>query len=212
MHGQTPSRFITTAVVVLLAGCSGDSDEGSTTPPEQETSTAAPSQPPATTTATPGGTTTTAPASTATAGQASPTGEVSDVADAVAALQTAAAEVPNGQPFDMERDTHQGDDVWEVKVASDGDEYELVVSIDGADVVDSEQKDSPDDDVAKVDQAQVDAVTALQTAAAAEAGALDEMEIDSDDDAILRWEIELRRDDGSEVEISIDAMSGDIIN
>lgn len=105
------------ALAVALAGCGEDSPDD----PDDGTT--------ATVTATTGGATTTAatetPSPTGTAdGTGTGTGETAgDVAGAVAALQAAAGAVPDGQPFDMETESHQGQQVWEILVASGGQQH-----------------------------------------------------------------------------------------
>ncbi|UNX54753.1 PepSY domain-containing protein [Georgenia sp. TF02-10] len=193
------------ALAVALAGCGEDSPDD----PDDGTT--------ATVTATTGGATTTAatetPSPTGTAdGTGTGTGETAgDVAGAVAALQAAAGAVPDGQPFDMETESHQGQQVWEILVASGGQQHEVFVALDGSEVVDQHEEAEPDDDVQKVEEAQVDAVQALQTAAEQNGGTLSEMEIDSTEDGTVVWQVELRQDDGSTVETLVDATTGDLV-
>ncbi len=71
------------------------------------------------------------------------------VASARQALQTAGAAVPGGRPFDLETGSDEGQRVLEVKVASRGEEFKVVVAADGQQVVRQQQADKPSDDVAK---------------------------------------------------------------
>ncbi|MFP5347866.1 MAG: PepSY domain-containing protein [Actinomycetes bacterium] len=147
---------------------------------------------------------------------ASPSGSVSaseQVSQAVDALATAAGAVPNGRPFDMEHDTENGQQVWEIKVAADGNQHTVYVSLDGKQVVGKRQDQKPDDDVQKLQSVKVEAADALRTVADKEPGAtLDELEIDTNHDDKVVWEVELRRADGSEVEFDVDAVSGQILS
>jgi len=130
----------------------------------------------------------------------------SDNSGALAALAKAADEV-SGEPFDMESDIRDGRDVWDVKVAVNGQEYELWISNDGSEVVDQEQHGSPDDDVEKVGQAQTSALDALTAATQQHDGLLDEMEIDTESGALV-WQIELDQPDGNSIELTVDATNG----
>lgn len=190
----------------LLAGCgAGDSADEPGSPGTGDSTTSSATTSPDSTTATPQG--------SATAGTGTPTSGASDaVADAVAALQTAAGAVPNGQPFDLERETKQGTQVWEVKVASNGAQFKVDVSADGSKVLAQQQDQTPDDDIQKLQSARIDAVQALQLASGQQDGTLSEMEIDSTDDGTVIWQVDLRQSDGAAVEVNLDASSGDIVN
>lgn len=135
-------------------------------------------------------------------------GESTGVDSAVSALQTAADAV-SGQPFDIETDTRGGQKVWEVKVAVNGDEYEVWVSADGTKVVDTRKHDTPDDDVKKAQSAKVGAVEALRKASEKQKGTLEEMDLDSEGGTIV-WEVELRQADGSTVEVEVNAATGEV--
>ena len=126
-------------------------------------------------------------------------------------MKTAAQAVPNGRPYDLEADSGNGRRVLEVKVASGGNEFKVVIDESGTNVVSQTQQSKPGDDVAKVEGAKIDAGRALQTAADREKNAtLDEMEIDTYNGAVV-WKVELVRPDGSDVEIAVDAQNGNII-
>lgn len=192
-HWGHPASVGALAFALVLAGCS---DESASPPP---TTTAAES-----TTATAASTaaTTTAPAAAGV--------DHIPVAAARAALDTAAQSVPNGRPFDLEVDTRQGKTVIEVRVVSDGNEFEVQVDPNGRQVLAQNQSRTPSDDAAKAQAAQVDAGQALQTAADREPeAALSEMEIDTEAGVVV-WAIEMVRPDGSEVELDVDAQTGAI--
>lgn len=196
-----------TLLAALLAGCGGgDTPEQPDAPDPGVGGDAA-----ASSTTSPGDSVTTRPDLSATTATATPTDGASDeVADAVAALQTAAAAVPNGQPFDLERGTEGAAQVWEVKVASNSGQLNLDVSADGSTVVKRAQE-SPDDDIQKLQSAQIDAVQALQTASSQQGGTLSEMEIDTTTDGTVIWQVDLRQPDGSVIEFNLDASSGAVI-
>lgn len=178
-------------VVVGLAvsGCSNDSaDNGSTTMDSATSTSASPSA--------------AVPA----------TGAGVSVAQVQQALQSAAQAVPNGRVFDAELETRDGYRVFDVKVASDGNEIKVVVGSDGRQVISQNQAGKPSDDVAKVHGARIDASRALQTAAEREPDTtFSEMEIDTNRDGAVVWQIELRRGDGSEVEVDVDAQNGSVL-
>ncbi|UXA16300.1 PepSY domain-containing protein [Mycobacterium sp. SMC-4] len=126
------------------------------------------------------------------------------------ALRTSAAVVPNGRPYDVQVETRDGQRVFEIEVASEGDEFEVIVDAAGTRILSSTRQDSPDDDARRAEAATVDAARALQTAADREPDTfLDELEIDADG-AQLVWKVELVRADGSEVEVKVDAQDGSI--
>lgn len=134
------------------------------------------------------------------------------VAQVQQALQTAAQAVPNGRAFDAELETHQGRSVFDVKVASGANEIKVVVDTDGKQVISQSQASTPSDDVAKVQRAQIDASRALQAAADHQPHTtFTEMEIDTNRDGVVVWQIELRRADGAEVEVEVDAQNGSVL-
>ncbi|EIU04321.1 hypothetical protein MA5S0422_5360 [Mycobacteroides abscessus 5S-0422] len=133
------------------------------------------------------------------------------VASARQALQTAGAAVPGGRPFDLETGSDEGQRVLEVKVASQGEEFKVVVAADGQQVVRQQQADKPSDDVAKVERVKVDARRALQAAAGTDPGStLSEMEIDTNYDGAVVWQVALVHRDGSTLQIDVDAKSAAI--
>lgn len=183
-HWGRPAALSLLAAALVMSGCSED---------------AAPEQ-----------TNTTAPAAETTSPVAVPAGKGAPVDAVERALQTAAGAVPNGRPFDLELETEDGRRVFDIEVASDGNEFEVRVNEAGTEVVGQRRAGDPGDDVAKAEAAQVDATRALQTALEREPGAtVDEIQIDTERDVIV-WQIELVRPDGSEAEIDVDARSGAI--
>lgn len=181
--------------VGLLAGCSDEQPAADATPTTQSSSPV--SQAPDTPSP---GVSEDAPGS----GTDAPAG----VEDALTALQTAADAV-SGRPFDVERETRDGAQVWEIKVAVGEKEHELWISSDGTEVIDQRTHDKADEDVQKVRSARLSAVEALRKAAQQHAGSLEELEIDSRGGTVV-WEVELRRADGSTIEVEVDATSGQV--
>ncbi|WP_038521600.1 PepSY domain-containing protein [Amycolatopsis japonica] len=125
-------------------------------------------------------------------------------AQPVKAIQAAAAAVPGGRVFDVE----PANDGWEIKVASGGQEHKIRVSRDGGQVLGDQQTAKPSDDLAKIAQADVDAVKALQAAQQRQPGELDEMEIDRATDGALVWQVGLRDGKGIEHDLDVDAKTG----
>ncbi len=125
-------------------------------------------------------------------------------AQPVKAIQAAAGALPDGRVFDVE----PAADGWEIKVASHGQEHKVRVSPDGGQVLGKQQTAKPSDDLAKVEQAGVDAVKALQAAQQRQPGELDEMEVDYAADGTLVWEVELRDGKGIEHDVDVDARTG----
>ncbi|MGE2833553.1 PepSY domain-containing protein [Mycobacterium sp. SMC-4] len=190
---------------VALAGALSACGNGGETPPQTVTETvtdttgAAASPPP------PGPTPTSASLLPPT-----PAGPGLPVPAAREALRTATGAVPNGRPYDVQVETRDGQRVFEIEVASNGEEFDVVVDAEGTRVISSARQDGPDDDARRAESIGVDAARALQTAADREPDTmLDEMEIDTDGAQVI-WKIDLVRADGSEVEVRVDAQDGSI--
>lgn len=199
-HWGRPAALSLLAAALVMSGCSEDAA------PEQTNTTA----PAAETTSPPGMATAEMTTAETTSPVAVPAGKGAPVDAVERALQTAAGAVPNGRPFDLELETEDGRRVFDIEVASDGNEFEVRVNEAGTEVVGQRRAGDPGDDVAKAEAAQVDATRALQTALEREPGAtVDEIQIDTERDVIV-WQIELVRPDGSEAEIDVDARSGAI--
>lgn len=193
MNRWQRSAGVAVAVSVLgLAGC-GDDDTDVGSPPNSS------QQMPGSATAT---------------GAKGPTSFPADTAPVAAAqqgLRTAAA-VANGRAFDLEIETGNGVQVFDIKVASNGNEIEVLVDRSGNEVLDQSRSSKPSDDVSKVEGAGIDPVRGLQAAADREPEAqVSQLEIDTNRDGVLIWQIELLRSDHSEVEIDVDAQSGEVI-
>lgn len=127
------------------------------------------------------------------------------------ALTTAAGAVPDGMPFDLDID-HDDAPIFEIKVASAGAEYEIDIDITGERVLSTGRESDPDDEVAKVGAAAMDAVTALGRAEELHPDArVEEIEIDRKDSGIVVWEFDLRGPNGEEIDLDLDASSGEVV-
>ena len=184
--------------VLGLTGCGDDSNDTTST-----TTAVAPAP-----TVTSGPTTAT---TTSTTGTATTNGDSAPVANALAALDTATSVAPDGKPFDLETDMRGTDAVFEAKVASGGNEIEVIVDGAGHQVLSQHQSQEPSDDLAKLAGTSVSAADALRTASAREPDAnLDQLEIDTDRAGTVVWQVELVRSDHSEITYTVDAHSGQV--
>lgn len=133
-----------------------------------------------------------------------------DIAQVHSALGTATEAVDNGTPFDLEMETHGQQLVFEVKVASGGNEFQVLVDSTGNEVLSQKEKDDPSDDIDKLAETEISASEALDIAVQEEPDAsLDELEIDTEDGKVV-WEVEFVRPDGSEAEYNVDPRTGDV--
>jgi uncharacterized membrane protein YkoI len=127
------------------------------------------------------------------------------------AVRTAEAAVPGGRAYDIESERAGGAPVWEVKVArgtSRADELE--VRADGTAVV-ARRRAGVDDDVRKLAEAEISLDRALAIAGGRAGGAaFDEAEIDRSGGRAV-WEAEFDRSGGGEVQVSVDARSGNVL-
>lgn len=188
------------SLVCAVSAC-GNNEEGSSpttvTETVTDTATAAPTSP---------GNPTESP----TPLPPTPGGPGLPVAAAQQALRAAAGAVTDGRPYDVQVETREGQRVFEIEVASAGEQFDVVVDAEGNRVISSTRQDGPDDDARRVESVAVDAARALQTAADREVDTLfDELEIDTDGAQVV-WKIDLVRGDGSEVEVRVDAQDGNI--
>lgn len=131
--------------------------------------------------------------------------------DAMAAMDTAAGAVDGGIVYKVDADDENGEPVWDIKVVAGEQKNEVTVTKEGAEILKQETDDADAEDTQRAEQATVDARTALQTAADANDGkVLDEMELDEENGTLV-WDIKLG-EGGDEVELKVDAESGDIIS
>jgi len=145
--------------------------------------------------------------------QSTPAAEGSALTSAaLTAIDTAEGVVAGGQVFDLELDTDDGVTLWEVKVAgSGGTQFDLELSQDGATVQRKEQDTTPDDDVAKLAEATLKVRDAIAAAADHADGVtgVSAVEIDSERDGTITWEVTFGGDDG--ITVVLDAADGHVI-
>ncbi|ARQ68404.1 PepSY domain-containing protein [Streptomyces marincola] len=122
-----------------------------------------------------------------------------------------------GVVTEIELDDDDDDDgdrhrAWEVEIFGDDDRwYEVHVSEDGREVLDSHDKDDDDDDDRAVavslrsGNAEVDVLGAIRLAEQQTSAALREADVDDG-----HWELELRGGDGAEHELSINLGTGNV--
>ncbi len=132
-------------------------------------------------------------------------------AAAVRALDAAAAAVPDGRPYDLERDDDDDDAVWKITVASGGDRpHELDVSADGRRIVGREREDR-DDDAADALRAGVTLAQALRIADGRTPGHLDDAEIDREDGRLV-WTVQFDEPSRDrDHEVTVDATTGEVV-
>ncbi|GAB2714131.1 PepSY domain-containing protein [Nocardia thraciensis] len=137
-----------------------------------------------------------------------PSGDTA-VAAALAALRTATGAVPDGKPFDLETEISGADTVFDVKVASNGNEFKVLIDSSGRQVQSQQQADKPSDDIAKLNTATITAEQALQsTGSRAPDARFDEMEIDAAAEGTVIWQIQLATGDNNSTTYTVDATTG----
>lgn len=128
-----------------------------------------------------------------------------------AAVETAESEV-DGRLLELERDTEDGEEIWEAEVAAGDEEYEFDISLDGTEVLSSETEPLEDKHRDELDAASVEATDAIETAIGEVGGTIDEIELDDHAGTIV-WEVDvLPEGNGSTEEVIIDAASGEVIS
>ncbi|MFP7495198.1 PepSY domain-containing protein [Terribacillus saccharophilus] len=114
-----------------------------------------------------------------------------------------------GTVTSVELDTaRDGQAYYEVDVKEDKAEYDLRVNADDGSV-ESRKDNDDDDDSNQVTEPKIDIKTAAETALAQEKGAtLTDIDLD-EDDGRLEYDVELRTD-RDEIEVTVDAESGEV--
>lgn len=196
----------------LIGGCSASPDDQDS-PTTEQTSQAPTAQPDVSPTsgADP------APEDSPSEGTVDPATETDGNFDtAIAAARLAMDQLDNSTVFGL--DAEDQNSVWEIDlIGPDGKEYDITVSGDGTEVVKPLAEDSTSDDkraknTAMIERMEVNFDQALQIAGDQfENAVLDEIDLDLDND-VLRWEVELTDDQGTEKEFDIDATTGEISN
>jgi len=145
-----------------------------------------------------------------TAGDAASPDPIPAEDGAVRALSTAADEL-GGRAFALERTDDAGEAVWEVSVAVEEDEVEVLLSPDGNAIVREEGSDALDaEDSRRLEAASVAAGEAALTAARETGGTVVEVDLTDDGGAVV-WEVELRTTDGASTDVRVDAVTGEVL-
>lgn len=198
MTTQT-TRLVTLAAVSVLAlgvvGCA------------QTEQPAAPSPAPAVTTSQAPDPTTAAPSEPATT--PAPASNV-DEHNAAALRAIATAErSENGRAYEI--DDEDDDNTWEVDVMVGDRSIEVNVSGDGNTVISrDDDDDADDDDRARLDRAQISLTQAIEAALAEVPGALDDAELDDEDDRDV-WEVSIDVSGDDDVEVYVSTQDASIL-
>lgn len=140
-----------------------------------------------------------------------------------------------GEQTDAELENEDGATVWEVEFTeSNGNEVDIVIDAESGDVLGSESDEDEDEDEDEYEededeseedeeieeaeqavlkaQAKVSQADALSAAKAAYTGSgtFNEMDLDDEDGGLI-WEVEFVDAAGNEVEVHVDAMTGDVL-
>ena len=130
--------------------------------------------------------------------------------DASAAVRVALSTIPGGAVIEVERDTHEGRPVWEVLVRDpNGRGIELNIDPTTGSIVKREWEELPW--YVRDSAPAVDITTAMTKALAAAPGIIDEAELELRTDGRLVWEIEIVTANGREIEVYVDATTGEIV-
>lgn len=127
---------------------------------------------------------------------------------AEAAVSTAESAVDGAQAYSIEL---EDDETWSVDVLAGTSSTEVDVSADGSEVLRSEADDDHEDEERReLDAASVTIVEALEAALGAVEGTIDSADLDEENGTVV-WEIEIRTGEGKEVDVVVDAASGEIV-
>ncbi len=130
--------------------------------------------------------------------------------DASAAVRVALFTIPGGAVIEVERDTYKGRPVWEVLVRDpNGRGIELNIDPTTGSIVKREWEELPW--YVRDSAPAVDITTAMTKALTAAPGIIDEAELELRTDGRLVWEIEIVTANGREIEIYVDATTGEIV-
>lgn len=125
------------------------------------------------------------------------------------ALATAADQL-GGLAFDLSREDDGGEELWEVSVAVEDEQVDVLVSADGASILEEREREPLDDDDARrLDDASVAAMEAAVIAAQELGGTVEGVDLDEDGGDVV-WGVTLRTSDGAETDVRIDAVSGEV--
>ena len=183
-------------IALALTACSGGATPAMT--PEATNAPAA-TVAPATTDA--------APTAGATTDAAAPADAEASNAAALRAITFAAGEA-GGTAYGLDDSDLTG--TWEVDVLVGDRSHEIEVSEDGTTVEGREEEDADRDDIDRLGRAQVTIEDAIDTALAEVPGTLDDVELD-DEDGTDVWEVTIDAADNDDIEVYVDAGSGEIL-
>lgn len=201
MHRRILASIAISALALTAAACTND---------DTTADPAEPAAPPAATTAPaePGATAPTEATDEATpADAATPANAEERNANALSAIATAAEEA-GGTAYEI--DDSDDDGQWEVDVMVENRSHEITVAADGSTVIEREEDDADQEDISRLDQAQVTIEQAIEAALAEVPGSLDDVEL-SDDNGRGVWEVSIDETENDDVEVYIDIVSGDVV-
>ena len=132
-------------------------------------------------------------------------------AGAVRAIGIATTTVESGRVFDLDLDLERGRLVWDVDVASRGQELEVRIHSTSGRVLRVKRDRTPDPEMALLALARVSAVRAARTSAAAvRSSRLESLELERERGRVV-WKSELRTGSGVEYDVVVDARSGNVL-
>lgn len=116
-----------------------------------------------------------------------------------------------GTVFEVEHeDRPDSQGVWEIEVAVDDQEMELLINFEGTEVLDSKLDGTLGDEEREgLNTAEVGVADAIRTALEEVEGTFDEAELEREGDGFV-WEIEIEQGP-DDTEVDIDVVSGDVV-
>lgn len=135
-------------------------------------------------------------------------GQEQGTVDPHAAIETALAESPGAAVVEIERDTSDGVDVWEMNLlTADGSGLEIKVAVDdgrivkqGSTTLDAEQRTAPTITAAEI----------ITIALDAQPGELREAEVDTEHGTVV-WQVKIRTAEGAEVKTYFSPDTGEVV-
>lgn len=107
-------------------------------------------------------------------------------------------------------DYSQKRDTWEVEVIEGQTKTEYTLNSAGTEIIHGEDEPADTDDLSALQVREISIQEAIDTAHDAHPGLVDEVELD-DKNGTLVYELDIYPDDGSKVEVIVDATSGEIV-
>lgn len=147
---------------------------------------------------------------TASAAPGTPAGSADPETRNAGALQalSTAADAVSGTPYEI--DDEDGDQVWEVDVLAGDRKHEVKVSWDGRNVVGQEEDDPDAEDARRLEGAGLSLGQAIERALDEVPGALDDAELDDDNDLAV-WKVEIDTPDADGIEVLIKVADGQVV-